>query len=107
METIRYVWQAMCDSFVKNPRDVVTVPKNKKGKWFYVYSENGNIFIQSAKEHGDSCLITGRRRLEENKLDIMLDIYYKRCRGESFSKEATQTTRNQVYWFGIFADLGV
>ena len=107
MQQNKLTWHTICNSFVQNPRDVITVPKNKKGKWFFVCAEKDGIFIESAKEHNDSCRIKGRRRLEENKLESMLNIYYKRLNGESVTKEAAKVTFNQIYWYGIFAELGL
>ncbi len=35
----------------------------------------------------------------------MLDLYMRRTKGEAISREATELTRNQVYWYGIFNDI--
>ena len=99
------VWQLICNSFAQNSRDVITIPMSKKGKWFFVYTEKDSVFIESGRSHSDACKIKGRRRLEEKKCKKMLEIYYKRCEGQSVTKEAIATTYNQVYWYGIFADL--
>ncbi|MDE6474073.1 MAG: hypothetical protein K2L70_03150 [Clostridia bacterium] len=101
------VWQSIYNSFAKSPRDVITIPKSKKGKWFFVYTQKDGVFIEKGREHTDACKIKGRRRLEEKKCKEMLDIYYRRCDGQSVAKEAASTTYNQVYWYGIFAALGI
>ena len=61
------VWQSIFNSFAQNPRDVQTVPKSRDGKWFFVYTDKGNVFMESGRAHKDACKIKGRRRLEEKK----------------------------------------
>lgn len=110
------MWSDVVNAYVNNARDVKTDPKppkganyttNPKGIWFYVYAENGNIYIESARNHSNSSRISGRRKLENEKFDAMLSLYKRRKKGEAVSQEATSTTRNQVYWYGIFADMSI
>ena len=37
----------------------------------------------------------------------MLDIYHRRNAGEKVSREATAVTINQVYWYGVFAEMKI
>ena len=104
----KVTWNDSVCSYSKNPRDVVTVPTtNRAGKWFYVSVFNGNIIIDGRKKHADSSKLSGPRRLPPQELDAMLDLYHRRKKGESVSAEATAVTVNQVYWYGIFNDLGL
>lgn len=90
-----------------NPTDIHTVPKNREKKWFYIYVKNDKLYVCSAKNHAPKCNISQYRMLNESEFDKMLNLYLRRKRGEAVSYEATQATRNQVYWYGIFADMGV
>ena len=99
-------WQTVYESFLHNPRDVKTTPKtNQTPLWFFVYAEDGNLYIESAKNHSNSSKITQRRRLDKNNFAKMLELNDRRNRGISVYKEALSVTVNQVYWFGIFHDI--
>ena len=50
---------------------------------------------------------TERIPLEKYKFDMMLSIYNRRKSGEQVSQDAGAITHNQVYWYGIFADMGI
>ena len=102
------VWEDIVSSYTRNPRDVKTVPISREGVWFYVYVIDGNVFAENARSHlENSSNIENRRRLEKEKADVMLSLYYRRKRGEKVSQEARDITVNQVYWYGIFADIGL
>lgn len=103
----KITWNDIVSSYSNNPRDVKTVPLRGAGRWFYVYAENNNVYAENARNHSVSSKIKGRRVLEKNKVDDVLAIYDRRKRGESVSKIAVDTTVNQVYWYGIFADMGI
>ena len=99
-------WQTVYESFLHDPRDVKTTPKtNRTPLWFFVYAENGDLYIENAKNHSNSSKITQRRKLDKNNFAKMLELNDRRARGFSVSKEATSATVNQVYWFGIFHDI--
>ena len=99
-------WQNIYDSFKENPRDVKTNPKRGSNpRWFYVYSENGNVFIEVAREHSNSSEITQRRPLDKNNFEKMIELNDKRNRGFSVTAEATAVTMNQSYWYGILWDM--
>ena len=99
-------WEQIFSSYTNNPRDGKTVPLHMDGIWFYVYVENDNVYVKNARNHTDSSNIKNRRKIEKEKLDVMLSLYHRRKKGESVSQEAKEITINQVYWYGIFADMG-
>lgn len=101
-------WAEIVESYTSNPRDVQTVPvTNKKGIWFYVHVENENVYITDAEYHKDSSKISNPIRLQQAKFSKMLDLYLQRRTGNEVSHEAKNTSFQQVYWYGIFADMGI
>lgn len=102
-------WQRIIQEYTENPRDVRTMPINRRaGKWFYVYVDKNSLYVEKsrAKLDGESCQISQRRFLRPSELEDMWLYYLRRRDGENIFREATQRCRNQVYWYGIFADLG-
>lgn len=94
--------------FEENPHDVHTVPKdNRVPLWFYAGAENGVLYAESAHKAAPASRISFRRNLSPKEFNAMLDLYSRRKGGEPVSREATEITRNQVYWYGIFADTGL
>lgn len=93
--------------FENNPRDIITIPiTNRAGKWFYVYAENDRVIVTGAKEKFPKCSISKPRILQEKECEVMYELYLLRKQGKQISAEAMQSSRNQVYWYGIFSDLG-
>lgn len=104
--TISYL--ELVNQFINNPRDIITKPiTGKDGKWFYTYVENGKIIVYEAKEHTPKCSIKKPRVLCKNELEDIYELYLQRKQGKSVSKQATNVTMNQVYWYGIFSDIGL
>lgn len=101
------MWDEIFASFRQNTRDVCTCPTRGSGVWFYVWTEGRNLYVANSKEHIPSSTIKGRRRLNPDECETMLQLYKRRCRGESVSREAIAASVNQVYWYGIFHALGV
>lgn len=103
------MYEKIVQSFQTNPRDVHTIPlsTNKQPLWFYVFVKGGIVYVTSAKYHLPSSHISGRRSIPPAQLEIMLAIYHRRQKGEQVSQEATSASRCQIYWYGIFADLGM
>ena len=98
----------LVNSLSSNPRDIVTVPmNNRKGKWFYAFAENGTVFVTVSKEHEPKCSIKMPRPLKKEECGELYELYLRRKKGEHISGEATAATRNQVYWYGIFSDMGL
>lgn len=94
-------------SFSDNPRDVHTCPmRSCMPKWFFVSISNGSIVISESKAHMNSSKLKTNRILILGELPKIFNLYLRRKRGESVSKEATALTVNQVYWYGIFSELG-
>lgn len=89
--------------FQVNPRDVKTHPTNAaKPKWYFVFVENGNIFISNSKKMQPSVTISIPRKLIKNEFEVMYDLNNRRENGESVAKFAQSLTMNSSYWFGIF-----
>ena len=98
----------LINSFRNHPRDIVTRPiTNRDGKWFYVYTEKEHVVVTIAKENEPKCSISKPRILTENECENMFNLYMMRKQGKKISKVATQASLNQVYWYGIFSDLGL
>ena len=101
------MYKKMVEDFVRNPRDVHTVPFiHREYKWFYVFAENGNLYVEPAHNHNPKCSVK-RRLLQEKECNDILSIYHRRARGEKISAEAQKCTRSQVYWYGIFSELNM
>ncbi|MCI9044551.1 MAG: hypothetical protein HFJ96_03970 [Peptococcaceae bacterium] len=102
-------WQKIVEEFAANPHDVKTMPTNRRAsKWFYVYVEKNSLYVDKSPNvpPDDSCKISQRRFLRPSELEDMWLFYQRRQDGENVFREATERCRNQVYWYGIFADLG-
>ena len=96
------------NSFINNPRDICTKPiTNQVGKWFYVYVENGKVIVDVAKEHTPRCTISKPRTLLEKEIEDIYELYIQRKQGYAVSKQAAEVTMNQVYWYGIFSEMGL
>jgi len=101
------LWNEIINEFTENPRDVQTRPTgNRMPLWFYVSGENGSIHINSGRTHVNKSNIRATRTLKKEELLGIFALYQRRKLGENVSYEATCTTQNQVYWYGIFAELG-
>ena len=98
-------WQIIYNSFKENPRDVKTNPqRNNAPRWFYVYAQGGDIFIDVARAHSNSSKINQCRKLDKCNFEKMLELNDKRNRGGSVKYEASKMW-NQSYWYGIFRDI--
>ena len=103
---IRYL--DLVNNLMKHPRDISTKPvTNKAGKWFYAYAENGKVFVDTARKHTPTCSISKPRVLLEKEIEDIYELYIRRKQGHAVSKQAADVTRNQVYWYGIFSDMGL
>lgn len=101
------LWKEIVNEFTTNPRDVQTRPTgNRRPLWFYVSGVNGCVHISGGRTHENRSNIRAVRTLKEEELADIFSLYQRRKHGENVSYEATQTTQNQVYWYGIFAELG-
>lgn len=102
------MWEKLLEEFSMYPRDICTVPKLQvEPKWFHVYVEHGNLYVERAKTHEPSSTIKHRLRLNSEELDGMKQLYDRRKAGEAISALATQQSWMSVYWYGIFSELGL
>lgn len=98
----------LVNSLSNNPRDISTKPiTNRVGKWFYAYAEDGKVMVDVAKEHMPKCSISKPRVLFEKEMNDIYELYHLRKQGHSVSKQAADVTMNQVYWYGLFDDMGL
>lgn len=102
------MWSDVVNAYVNNARDVKTDPKQSKwinyntnlnGIWFHVYVEKGNIYIESARNHSNSSRISGRRKLENEKFDLMLSLYKRRKKVRQYRKK--QQTLHTIRFIGM------
>ena len=101
------IYETLLQEFLKHPRDIHTIPLTKKEcKWFYVFTNNGSLYVEPAHDHIPKSAVK-RRRLNDAECDKMLELHYKRLAGQTVSKEAQETTYSQVYWYGIFSELNL
>ncbi len=99
-------YKEIANEFMANPRDVHTVPlSNRTPLWFHVYVEDGIIYVAPAKEKKPSSSMKNPIPVKEKEFEDMLDLYHRRLAGERVSKEASNTSMTQVYWYGIFNEL--
>ena len=100
-------WENVVAEYEKNPRDVKTIPFNQNGLWFYVHVEDGDVYVTDAEHHSESSRLNKPIKLKKDEFDEILAIYFRRKKGEKISQEAKKITYHQVYWYGIFADMGM
>ena len=94
-------------SFTDNPRVVHTSPtRSCTPHWFFVSVSGRNVIISESKANINSSKLKTNRLLNFNELPEIFNLYLRRKQGESVSREATALTVNQVYWYGIFSELG-
>ena len=91
-------WEEILESFSKNPRDVIT---QQQGVWFYTYTEEKNIYVETGRNHTKCSKITTRRRLDSKNFETIYDMYLSNAP----RSKVCGITRNASYWFGIFSDL--
>ena len=90
------------------PKNVHTVPiDGREPKWFRVSVHHGGVYISAGTTPHLNSNIRGERLLIADELDTMISLYQRRKKGDFVSREASCVTQNQVYWYGIFNDLGL
>ncbi len=101
------IWNEIKREFAACPRDVRTRPLgNREPVWFFVSCTDNKVMISNGRTHGRKSVIHGARTLKREELEAIFDLYQRRKTGESVSLMAKEITQNQVYWYGIFAELG-
>lgn len=100
------VWNTILSKLMKGTKEFPTTPKtNKKPVWFLAKTDGKNIFVDAAKHSQPPCKLTMERRLTYDEFKKIYPIYIKREKGENVSEEATNASRNQVYWFSLIKHL--
>ncbi len=92
------IFERVKESFLRNPRDVLTFGGRK---YFYVYVERGELYVEGGREHKNASRIKGRRKLDKANAEA---VYAKYKVGAELSK-IRELTYNSVYWLGIFRAL--
>lgn len=99
-------WKIIMNKLSDKQKEFHTVPKtNKKPVWFSAKSDGEVIYIDKAIINTPSSIISTIRKLNYNNLKDVYHLYIKREKGEKVSKEVTNTTRNQVYYFSLISNL--
>lgn len=101
------LYQDLVESYSKEPRDVHTIPLNREPIWFFTYVEKGFVYVRSSYIHSRSSRMKAPRKLNPAEFKIMFELYVRRKNGERVSDDATRSSQNQVYWFGIFRNMEV
>ena len=94
------VWNKILSSYSENPRDVLTFGKRK---YFYVYVEKGDVYIERGREHENASAISVRRPLDKKNLEVIYEKYKTNVK----AGKIIDITFHSVYWFGIFRDLNL
>ena len=95
-------------SYKYTPRNVHTVPTDGRvPKCFWVSVERDNLYVSAGTTPYENSNVRGKRLLSIVEMETMLSLYQRRKKGEAVSREASRVTQNQVYWYGIFNDLGM
>ena len=70
-------------------------------KYFYVYSQGDNVYLENGRNHPSGSNISSTRTLDKKNLNAVFEEY----KSGSKPSDVTKITFNSVYWFGIFKDL--
>lgn len=100
-------YQDLVSSYSQEPRDVHTIPLRGNPIWFFTYVDKGFVYVKPAHSKTPSSQIRTPRKLNPTEFDTMLELYHQRNKGRRVSDDATRATQNQVYWYGIFHDMGI
>lgn len=101
------LYQDLVESYSKEPRDVHTIPLNREPIWFFTYVEKGFVYVRTSCIHSRSSRMKTPRKLNPAECKTMFELYVRRKNGERVSGDATRSSQNQVYWYGIFRDMEV
>ena len=94
------IWNIIVESFSETPRDVLTYGRRK---YFYVFVENDDVYIESGREHKNISNIKVRRKLDSQNFDEV----YEKYKSGAKPSEILNITYNSAYWFGIFRELNL
>ncbi|MGL5328383.1 MAG: hypothetical protein ACRDD7_03875 [Peptostreptococcaceae bacterium] len=106
---MKEIWNNMVSSLNGLEREFPTNPKKVKKEpiWFLASSDGEKIYIDEARENSPSSRLKSKRILTYKDFEKIYPIHLRREDGESVSKEATEATRNQVYYFSLIKYLGM
>ncbi|MBN9647595.1 hypothetical protein J0L31_11385 [Terrisporobacter glycolicus] len=101
------IWNKIIDALSKSEKEFPTIPKTKKEPvWFLANTDGDKIYINEAVENSPSSTLKCKRTLTYEKFKEIYPIYLRREKGEKVSNEATNITRNQVYYYSLIKHLG-
>lgn len=104
---MKVVWDRIIEGLSKSEREFPTTPKqNKEPVWFLASTDGEKVYINEAVENKPSSSLKYRRVLTYDNFKDIYPIHIRRENGEKVSKEATDATRNQVYYFSLINHLG-
>lgn len=107
-DEIELLWMKIVEGLKNNPRNIKTQPTNgSTPRWFYVGTDRDRVYVESGRDTANNSNIKGRRYLKKDELEDMLDLYKRRKCRENVSDIAQGITYNQVYWYGILAELEI
>lgn len=94
-------------SYSEQPRDVATMPKNnKEPKWYYVYTDGSDIFIDSGWFHTiNKSRVKPHTKLDKHNLGKIHEMFNRYKLGLVKRHEIRDMNYSSSYWFGIFKDL--
>ena len=96
------LWDKIKSYLRNNKTEFHTVPKdNRQPVWFSAVTEGDVVVIDKAVVNTPSSKLKYSRKLTFKDFQKIYPIYLKRESGQSVSKEATEATVNQVYFFSI------
>ncbi len=94
------IWNLIRNSYSVNPRNVLTCGGRK---YFYVYTDGDDVYIESGRNYQNNSSISTPRTLDKKNLKTIFEEY----KTGSKPSDITKITFNSVYWFGIFKDLNL
>jgi len=98
----KLTYNDLLNSFRAEPRDIETHPMNASmPKWFYVFVQNGDIYVSNSRKQRPSTSIAVPRKLMREEFEMMYDLHRRRERGDSIAQIAQSYSQNSSYWFGI------
>lgn len=104
--SVEKAWNLILDGIGNKTKEFHTVPKTKKQPvWFSAIINGRNIIIDKAQNNEPSSKISTKRRLDLDNFKKVYPLSIRRKLGESVSSEATEATRNQVYYFSLIEHL--
>lgn len=100
------IWNKIIKSLSNVEKEFPTTPKtNKNPVWFSASTDGNKIYIDEAKSNKPSSKLKTKRTLTYDNFKDVYPLYIRRENGEKVSKEVTNITRNQVYYFSLIKHL--